>query len=206
MGIEIGSVAVFDSPVVEMHNRDLLTGRCIDDRIGCAVLLEMVKTLPNLDFCGTVIVSISTMEEIALVGAYQASVHFRPDYFVALDTIPAGGTPDVPESRLPVSIGKGPVLSVADAGRSICHMPNKGLLRTSALHPPRNSCLCRSSACSATAIPTTPTALTVTAATARPCLWPSPDAILIRPSSWSTSTTASPLSICSKPSSCATTA
>ena len=129
MGIEIGSVAVFDSPVVEMHNRDLLTGRCIDDRIGCAVLLEMAKTLPNLDFCGTVIVSISTMEEIALVGAYQSSAHFRPDYFVALDTIPAGGTPDVPESRLPVSIGKGPVLSVADAGRSICHMPNKGLLR-----------------------------------------------------------------------------
>ena len=129
MGIEIGSVAVFDSPVVEMHNRDLLTGRCIDDRIGCAVLLEMAKALPNLDFCGTVIVSISTMEEIALVGAYQSSVHFRPDYFVALDTIPAGGTPDVPESRLPVSIGKGPVLSVADAGRSICHMPNKGLLR-----------------------------------------------------------------------------
>ncbi len=129
MGIEIGSVAVFDSPAVEMYNRDLLTGRCIDDRIGVAVLLELVRELPALDFAGKVIVSVSTMEEIALIGAYQSSAHFKPDYFIALDTIPAGGTPDVPEARLPVSIRKGPVLSVADAGRSICHMPNKGLLR-----------------------------------------------------------------------------
>ena len=129
MGIEIGSVAVFDSPVAEMHNRDLLTGRCIDDRIGVAVLLELARELPALDFAGEVIVSVSTMEEIALIGAYQSSVHFQPDYFVALDTIPAGGTSDVPEARLPVHIGKGPVLSVADAGKSICHMPNKGLQR-----------------------------------------------------------------------------
>ena len=129
MGIEVGSVAVFDSPVVPMHNPDLLTGRCIDDRMGCALLLELARNLKDIEFAGSVCLSISTMEEIGLIGACQASAHVKPDYFIALDTIPAGGTPDVPEERLPIAINRGPVLSLADAGKTISAMPNRGLLR-----------------------------------------------------------------------------
>ena len=115
MGIHVGTTGIYDSPAMEMENPDLVNGRCADDRINCAILLELAKELGDRDFGGTLYITFSVQEEPGCIGAPAAARLKNPDYFIALDTFPAGGTPDVPESRLSVKINRGPVMSLCDA-------------------------------------------------------------------------------------------
>ncbi|MBQ9942355.1 MAG: M20/M25/M40 family metallo-hydrolase [Christensenellaceae bacterium] len=114
MGLSIGCVGIPESPVVTMYNPDLLMGRAADDRLGCAVLLQLAEALADRDFAGTLHLVFSVQEEIGVVGAKQVTRKLDPDYCLVLDTFPAGGTPDVPPRRLPVIIGGGPVISIMD--------------------------------------------------------------------------------------------
>ncbi len=115
LGIHVGTTGTYDSPAMEMANPDLVNGRCVDDRINCAILLELAKELADRDFGGTLYITFTVQEEPGCQGAPAAVRAKNPDYFIALDTFPAGGTPDVPEGRLPVKINHGPVMSICDA-------------------------------------------------------------------------------------------
>ena len=69
---------------------DLIMGRAADDRINCAVLLELAKELKEMDFAGTVDLVLSVQEEIGVIGAKQVTAALRPDYCVVLDTFRPG--------------------------------------------------------------------------------------------------------------------
>lgn len=115
MGIDIGCTGVIEAPAHEMYNKDLIVSRAVDNRMGVTYLLEMAADLKeDRDFAGTVYFNFSTTEEINCCGASHSAEYLNPDWAIALDTIPAGGTPGVTESRLPVYMGKGPVFSYAD--------------------------------------------------------------------------------------------
>ena len=115
MGIRIGTTGVYDCPVMELNKPDLLTGRCVDDRIGCAVLLALAETLKKEELAGTVHLAFVVQEETSHAGAAATSAYLKPDYCITLDTFPAGGTPDAPETRIPANIGKGVVMSLYEA-------------------------------------------------------------------------------------------
>ena len=116
MGIEVGTTAVVESPLTEFNNSDLVTGRCIDDRAGCSFLLELAEEIKagKIEFDGTLYITITVQEETGLLGAIHASDYIKPDCFIAVDTSPCGGTPDVPESKLPTKLGGGPIINVAN--------------------------------------------------------------------------------------------
>lgn len=130
MGIRVGCRAVADSSSCEMANKDLITGRCADNRINCAVLLILCKNMKQLNFAGTIHIVFSVLEETSIIGAAQVSNYLHPDYCIVLDTIPAGDTPNVGAPRLPVSIGKGPTISFADCipGALIATYPHPRLI------------------------------------------------------------------------------
>lgn len=115
MGIDIGTTGVYEAPTHEMYNKDLIVSRAVDNRMGVAYLLELAHDLKDMNFAGTVCLTFSTLEETAALGAAFASSYLQPNYAIVLDTIPAGGIPGVSEQRLPVFMGKGPVMSYADA-------------------------------------------------------------------------------------------
>ena len=126
MGIRIGTRAVFTSDVVEMHNPDIIATRSVDDRINCAILVELFRELQGVDFDGEVHAVISTQEEQILNSAGSAVFHVEPDYAIALDTIPAGDTPDLQtEIVLPVRIGHGPAAPIADGALTCFHFTQK---------------------------------------------------------------------------------
>lgn len=131
MGIHVGTTGTYDCPAIELNKADLITGRCVDDRIGCAVLLELAKELKGLNFTGRVHLVFAVHEEDSHYGAISASDYLKPDYTITLDTFPAGGTPDVPESAVSANIGKGPVLSLYEAMilGFIAYQPHVGLLK-----------------------------------------------------------------------------
>ena len=131
MGIDIGTTGVIDCPLTELNRPDLVTGRCIDDRTGCAVILELAERIADgsILFRGTVYLTITVQEEVGLTGAIHASEAVRPDCFIAVDTAPCGGTPDVPERLLPTKLGKGPIITIGDTASPLTLIfPNHGML------------------------------------------------------------------------------
>jgi len=131
MGLEIGSTGVVESPLTELNKPDLVTGRCIDDRAGCAALLELAEAIKagKIQFEGTIYIVITVQEETGLLGAIHASEYVKPDCFIAVDTAPCGGTPDVPERKLPTKMGGGPIITVGDMTSPVARIfPNWGLI------------------------------------------------------------------------------
>lgn len=114
-GIKVGDPVIFKSDFMEMANPDLVATRAVDDRISCAIIIELFKNLAAEDFAGTLYGVFTVREEAGLFGAANAVSGLDVDYVLALDTVPAGDTPDINTvSQLPIYLGKGPGLVVAD--------------------------------------------------------------------------------------------
>ncbi|MGE5673180.1 MAG: M42 family metallopeptidase [Mycobacterium leprae] len=113
LGIRIGDPITIVSPLVEMGgNPHLVAGKAVDNRLGCAVLLELVLSgaVPE---AGTLVAAFTVQEEVGLKGAEVAAHRWHPELALALDTMPSGDTPDMNyEKDLNVSIGAGPAIQV----------------------------------------------------------------------------------------------
>ena len=95
--------------------------KAIDDRIGVATLIELLKHSPaNVDLC----LSFSVQEEIGLRGAKVAAYYFEPDLAFAIDSTPAHDLP-THDGRENISyntrLGLGPAIYIADG--STLHDP-----------------------------------------------------------------------------------
>ncbi|MEM2098757.1 MAG: M42 family metallopeptidase [Candidatus Bathyarchaeia archaeon] len=113
MGIKVGDVIGFDVKY-ERLGKELAIGKAFDDRIGCAVMIEALKLLQNVD-C-TVYAVGTVQEEVGLRGAGTAAFGIDPDVALALDVTIAGDVPGVKEFDTSVKMGKGPTLTVSDSG------------------------------------------------------------------------------------------
>ncbi len=115
LGIRVGDPISFQGSYMELANRDLICSKAVDDRINCAILIELFNQIKDQEFGGTLYGVISVQEEIGMRGAFMAGNLIEPDYAIVIDTIPAGDTPDVNTIRdLPIYLGKGPACPVAD--------------------------------------------------------------------------------------------
>ncbi|NTU56963.1 MAG: M42 family metallopeptidase, partial [Anaerolineales bacterium] len=67
-----------------------IMSKAIDDRIGVATLIELLKHAPsNIDLCA----AFAVQEEIGLRGAKVAAQYFQPDLGIAVDSTPANDLP-----------------------------------------------------------------------------------------------------------------
>lgn len=88
MGIEIGS---FVTPVDYFYvteNGKRIVNKAFDDRIGCALVLELAKEIENIDHPNTVILGGTVQEEVGLRGARVATPMIEPDLFLTIDVSP----------------------------------------------------------------------------------------------------------------------
>ena len=96
-----------------------IMSKSIDDRIGVATLIELLKHAPsNIDFCA----AFSVQEEIGLRGAKVAAQYFKPDMAIAIDATPANDLPVYDGSEntsYNVKLGLGPAIYIADG--SVLH-------------------------------------------------------------------------------------
>ncbi|PVX23078.1 MAG: peptidase M42 [Candidatus Bathyarchaeum sp.] len=113
MGVQVGDVVSFDTKFARLGNNVVL-GKAFDDRVGCAVLVEVLRKLPKLD-CNVYAVG-TIQEEVGLRGATIAAFQIKPDVAIAVDASVAGDMPGVGEGEAPAKMGEGPVVTVADAG------------------------------------------------------------------------------------------
>ena len=91
-----------------------IMSKAIDDRIGVATLIELLKHAPsNIDLCA----AFAVQEEIGLRGAKVAAQYFQPDLGIAVDSTPANDLPmhDGSENMTyNTKLGMGPAIYIAD--------------------------------------------------------------------------------------------
>lgn len=113
LNIMVGSQIAYDAPARIMADGHRMAGKALDNRIGCAIVVELAKALHNVDLPCTVQFVVTAQEEVGLRGAKMITHRLQPDAAIVIDTMPAGGTPDVSSTRhLTMEMGNGPVLTL----------------------------------------------------------------------------------------------
>ncbi|MGD2104899.1 MAG: M42 family metallopeptidase [Anaerolineae bacterium] len=119
--VQVGDPAVFVRPFAVQGTR--LVSKAMDDRIGCAVLIETLRRLETTPH--DLYVVFAAQEEVGLRGARTSAYGIEPDVAIAVDVT---GTGDTPESRpMAVKLGRGPAVKVKDRGM-IAHPQVRQLL------------------------------------------------------------------------------
>jgi len=130
LGIRVGDPVTYHSPLLEFANSDLVSGKAIDNRLGCAVLLELFRELKDVTPAGDVVVVIAVQEEVGSRGARVAAHRVCPDYAIVVDTFMAGDTPDVSfYTQMPAGIGRGPVFLLASGNQILGQLIHPSMKR-----------------------------------------------------------------------------
>jgi endoglucanase len=108
--VKVGDAAGFYRPYEEMGGR--LIAKSMDDRIGCAILIEVMRGLKRtpheVQFVFTV------QEEVGTRGAGPSAFGLEPDLALAVDVTLTGDTPKA--NRMAVTLGGGAAIKVRDTG------------------------------------------------------------------------------------------
>lgn len=109
--VKIGDSVYFDSDVYSFGD-GFIKGKAIDDRAGCALLIDMIKGEQPYDlyFVFTV------QEEVGTRGAKGAAFSLMPDKAIVVETTTAADIGGVDGEKRVCELGKGPVVSFMDRG------------------------------------------------------------------------------------------
>ncbi len=119
--VRVGDIACMDRQFALAGRRAV--GKAMDDRVGCAVLVEVLRALSHSPH--EVYFVFTAQEEVGLRGATTSAYGVNPDLAIAVDVT---GTGDTPEARpMAVVLGKGPAVKVMDGGM-LAHPGVKELL------------------------------------------------------------------------------
>ena len=125
-GVKVGSPVVY-APRAFTLSGDRIAGTSVDDRAGCAVVVEVARLLAPVSQRPTIHFVFSTHEEYNLRGAMAAAQALKPDIAVQLDLMLATDTPDM-QARGDLSLGGGP-------GMSLYSFHGRGTLNGTIPHP-----------------------------------------------------------------------
>ncbi len=108
--LSVGSFGIYDS--YPIFKKDLVVSPALDDRIGCAILVEL---LLNADTPYNDLYTLfSVQEEHSLVGAAVGAFEIDPDLAIAVDVTDSADVPKA-HKRISMVLGKGPAIKVMDS-------------------------------------------------------------------------------------------
>ncbi len=109
--VEKGDYITFNSPYKELSGTKF-KAKAIDDRVGCAIIADLVKHKFDADiyFCFTV------QEETGLRGAQVLSRRIDPDIAIVFEATTSLDTAFSPKHLCGTELGKGPVITDMDKG------------------------------------------------------------------------------------------
>jgi endoglucanase len=113
-GLRPGDPIVPICPFEEMANKDYILAKAYDDRIGCALFMDVIAELKGRRHPNTVYGVGTVQEEVGLRGAKTAAAVVDPDVAICLDV---GVATDVPggDGEEANKLGGGPQISIYDA-------------------------------------------------------------------------------------------
>lgn len=121
MGIEIGDPVAPDAPFSVLNGTDNYLGKAWDDRIGCAVIIEVMRRLKTGAHPNQIFYAATVQEEIGLRGAHTASDIIKPDIGIALEGGITGDSPGARAEESQARLGAGPGVFLYDSSA----LPNR---------------------------------------------------------------------------------
>lgn len=106
--ISLGDRAVLCGEYFE--NGENIISKALDDRVGCAVLIKLIKEFKDYDFYA----SFSVQEEVGLRGARVSAFAIDPDSAIILEGTTASDIAGVSEENTVCKLGFGPAVSFMD--------------------------------------------------------------------------------------------
>lgn len=122
-GVRPGDTIVPICPFTVMKNPKLLMAKAWDNRIGCAIAIEVLKRLKEENHSNIVYGVGTVQEEVGLRGAQTSVNAVGPDISFAVDVGIAGDTPGIKREDAQSKLGGGPQLLLYDASM----IPHRGL-------------------------------------------------------------------------------
>ncbi|TYO97442.1 M42 family metallopeptidase [Desulfallas thermosapovorans] len=125
MGISTGTPVTFSRGFHRL-NRNRVMGRCIDDRMGCAILIALLRRLSATPIEAEVTGVFSSTEEHGMMpgsdpsnvhgsrGALVAALKLRPDFAVVVDSMVCSDIPGIPRHQRQIRLGQGVALRLVD--------------------------------------------------------------------------------------------
>jgi endoglucanase len=113
LGVRPGDPVVPVCPFTVMANEKMLLAKAWDNRIGCAVAVQTMKSIggnhPNTLYAGATV-----QEEVGLRGATTLSQMVKPDVAISVDVCIAGDTPEIKKHEAQAKMGAGPAILIYD--------------------------------------------------------------------------------------------
>lgn len=106
--VSLGDTAVMCGDFVKTG--DKILSKALDDRIGCAILISLIKEESEYDFYA----SFSVQEEVGLRGAKVSAFAVNPDFAIILEGTTAADIADVAEEKQVCNLGLGAAVSFMD--------------------------------------------------------------------------------------------
>jgi putative aminopeptidase FrvX len=116
LGVKIGDRLILSQTFKIFENTpNIMRARAFDDRIGCAVLVEVLQQLKERGPpTGTIYGGFSVQEEVGGRGATTMAYTVNPTCALALEGTVAANTPGTKKGTAPSAFGKGPAITVMD--------------------------------------------------------------------------------------------
>ncbi|MBO8177267.1 MAG: M42 family metallopeptidase [Bacillus sp. (in: Bacteria)] len=114
-GVRPGDMVVPYFEFTVMNNEKMLLAKAWDNRIGCAIAIDVLKNLKDEKHPNIVYGVGTAQEEVGLRGAKTSAHMIEPDIAFGVDVGIAGDTPGVTEKEALGKMGKGPQIILYDA-------------------------------------------------------------------------------------------
>jgi putative aminopeptidase FrvX len=114
LGIKLGDPIIPDSQFTIMGNSKMYMAKAFDNRVACAIVLDVVKHFKKASHPNTILAGASVQEEVGLRGAQTLAHLADPDVCIVVDT---GIALDMPPDGFSKAerIGAGPCILLYDA-------------------------------------------------------------------------------------------
>jgi putative aminopeptidase FrvX len=124
LGVEIGDPVAPHSPFAVLNGTNRYLAKALDDRVGCAVLVEVLRRLAAEGHPNTLLVAATTQEETGERGAHTAAEVARPQIGIAIEGGVSGDVPGARPEETQARLGAGPGVFLYD----FVEQPNRRLV------------------------------------------------------------------------------
>ena len=114
-GVRVGDPVVPDSEFVVMAGGKTYLAKAFDNRVGCAVVIDVLRHYRNAAHPNDLYGVQTVMEEVGVRGATTSARAVDPDVAIVLESDIAGDVPGIKNEQSSVRLGGGPGLSVFDS-------------------------------------------------------------------------------------------
>ena len=108
--VKLGDYIAFDSKYIEFG--DLIKCKALDNRVGCAILLELMKK----NYKNDITFAFTVKEEVGCVGAKVVTFGTNYDFCIVVETTICSDLENIQHGNFATELGKGAAITVIDRG------------------------------------------------------------------------------------------